>query len=399
MMNATQDDYYALLGISRNASASEIKKAFRRKAKELHPDTNKDPNAEAQFKDLGEAYSVLSDPQKRQVYDQYGAEGLKGGGFGGGAGGPQSWDFMNDFTDLSDVFNAFFGGGFPGGGRRNRGPARGDDLRTVLEVSFEEAAFGVKKEITVERLANCSHCDGTGAEPGTQPTTCPTCGGRGQVRQTTQTILGHFTQVTVCPQCNGKGHIIASPCQHCDGQGREAKTDTLTITVPAGVDNGTRLRVSGEGDAGAPGGPPGDLYVVIQVKEHAHFERDGYELLCRVPVCFTQLALGDSIELPLLSKPDEEPKSETVKVTAGTQSGHVLILRGQGIPYINNPNQRGDLHAVLEVQVPKKLDSEEKHLLQELQALQHSKLKKHREANDHPSFFSRLKDILSGSAG
>lgn len=384
-MNATMRDYYEVLGVAKGADAGAIKKAFRQKAKALHPDINPSPEAEAEFKELGEAYSVLSDPDKRQIYDTYGHEGLKGSG----GGGPGDWGFVNDFQDLSDIFSAFFGGGF-GGGRQRRpgGPMQGEDLRTVANLTFMEAVFGSPKDVEVTRLAACSPCGGTGAAAGSQPVACGTCGGQGQVRQTAQTLLGAFTQVVTCPACHGQGRVIQSPCPSCNGQARVQESKTLNITIPAGVDHGTRLRLGGEGNAGLFGGPPGDLYVVMQVESSTSFERDGVDVLCRLPVSYTQLVLGDSLEIPLLKGHD------TLKIPAGTANGHVLTLRHQGVPYLNNPNHRGDLHVRLEVQIPKKLPAEERDLLEKLHQVE--KAKQGQPDKHHPSFFSRLKESLLG---
>lgn len=387
MNAATPRDYYEVLGVERSASAAEVKKAFRRKAKELHPDTNKAPDAEAQFKELGEAYSVLSDQQKRQIYDQYGHAGLNGGGMGGGQ--PMDWDFMSEFTDLSDIFESFFGG-FGGRRRRGRQIRRGDDLRYDTELTFMEAAFGSKKDIEIERLVHCDTCEGSGAEAGSAPSTCSTCGGNGQVRQVAQTLLGQFVQVTTCPTCHGEGKIIQNPCTSCSGQGRKPAQKTLSITVPAGVDDGTRLRISSEGDVGPQRGPSGDLYVVLNVKPHEAFTRQGQDLYLKVPVTYTQLALGSTITIPLLNGKTD------FKVPAGTENGHVIVIRGEGIPYLNSPKQRGDLHVQLDIQIPKKLGSEERKLLEKLKTFEDEKREKHQHNQEHPSFFSQLKEALLG---
>lgn len=402
-MNAKQQqrDYYEVLGVPKSADAAAIKKAFRQKAKELHPDTNKSDTAEAQFKELGEAYAVLSDAQKRQVYDTYGHEGLQGSG-GGYGGGASSWGFMDEFTDLSDIFSAFFNGGFSGGGGRGsaNGPARGSDLRVSLKLSFMEAAFGCKKTVDVKRLDTCNTCEGSGAAPGTTPETCPQCHGHGQIRQTAQTMFGHFTQVVTCPQCHGTGQVLPHPCSDCHGEGRKEQVKPIELTIPAGVDSGTRLRVSNEGDAGWKSGPNGDLYVVINVAADAHFVRDGYDVASKIPVSFSQLALGDTITIPLLKG------EQTVKIPAGSASGTILTLRGEGIPQINQPQRRGDFHLHLEVQVPQKLSAAERELLQQLRKLEQERLAKKQptdtpkatgEEPAHPSgFFAKLKETLLG---
>jgi molecular chaperone DnaJ len=390
----TTRDYYDVLGVSKGADAKEIKKAFRTKAKALHPDTNPSPDAEAQFKELGEAYSVLSDSQKRQVYDQYGHEGLNGGAGGGyaGAGGyATNWDFMSDFGDLGDIFSAFFGGG-AGGGRRQA--ARGTDRRVVLSLTFMEAAFGAEKDVTVLRYDTCSTCDGSGAAPGTHAETCQQCGGHGQVRQSAQTMFGHFTQVVTCPACQGSGKVIRTPCPTCHGQGLEQKEETMTVNVPAGVDSGTNLRMSGGGDASpVPNGVPGDLFVVLDVEEDDHFIREGYDVLMKVPVCYTQLVLGDTIEIPLLKG------SHKLKIPSGTENGHIITLKGEGIPVLNQPGLRGNLLIRLEVQIPSKVAARERELLEQLHLLHTDKMKQKNLSHEDgkaSSFFSSLKSFLSG---
>ncbi|MEB3244612.1 MAG: molecular chaperone DnaJ [Vampirovibrionales bacterium] len=364
-------DYYDVLGVSRGASPEEIKKAFRKRAKDVHPDRNPTPEAEAEFKTLGEAYGVLSDPEKRRVYDTYGHQGLQSGGYSTG-----DWGFMDGFPDLSDVFASFFGGfASQGSGGRSRA-ARGEDIRSGLNLTFDEALFGVEKKLDVTRLCQCERCAGSGAEPGTQPVTCPTCGGNGQVRQTTQTIIGHFTQVTTCGQCQGLGYTIATPCQGCHGYGRSQKTNQIELTIPAGVDDGTRLRVAGEGDSGLMGGPPGDLYVMLNVTSHPVMRREGYNLCCTLGVSYPQLVLGAELFVDALQPPDKQgekakPIRQTIKVAPGTNSGHVVRVRDFGVPHLQNPKHRGDLLVTLELQVPKQPTPEEKKLLKQLEAIYH----------------------------
>jgi molecular chaperone DnaJ len=382
-------DYYEILDVARTADATEIKKAFRRKAKELHPDTNKNPEAESQFKELGEAYAALSDPQKRQIYDQYGHEGLRGSGGGGGA---NDWEFMSEFTDLSDIFSSFFGMGFGGQGGRGGGRKvrRGDDLRHDMSIEFAEAVFGCKQEIEINHLATCEVCDGSGSEAGSGPTGCPSCGGRGQVRQTAQTILGQFVQVVTCPTCSGAGQVVKNPCKPCKGQGRTPQKKKITLTIPAGVDNGNRLRVTGEGDAGPQGGVAGDLYVVLNVEPHKELVREEQDLFCKVPVSYSQLALGDTIEVPLLKG------KHTLKVPAGSANGKVFSVKGEGVPYLNNPNHRGDLHIELDVQVPRKLGGEERKLLERLRVLEAERFNHSEHDKSHPSFLGKLREALLG---
>ena len=384
-MSTTKRDYYDILGVSRSASPDEIKKSFRKKAKQYHPDTNKSPDAEGMFKELGEAYDVLSDTNKRQVYDNYGHDGLKSGGYQ-----PQ-WDFAEGFPDLGDIFASFFGGGFGGGGQRRRGgPQQGSDLRLDLSLEFTEAVFGTKKEITFTHLENCDTCDGSGASPGSGPTVCTTCGGQGQVRQTTQTIIGHFTQIVLCPNCQGSGSVIVNPCRSCHGQGRTAVEAKRSIVIPPGVDQGTRLRVAGEGDAGSKGGPPGDLYVVLQIKPHPEFKRDGYHLYSVQEVTYPTLALGGEVEVTTLDG------TERLKIPAGTKNGQIFPLKGAGVPHLNNNNKRGDHYVEVQVFIPTHLSGEEKKLLQKLNEIQQEKLKKDKARTNH-SFMGMFKEAFAGS--
>ena len=353
-------DYYEVLGVSRNASEDEIKKAYRKLARQYHPDMNRDnkEQAEEKFKEVSEAYEVLSDAGKKTQYDQFGHAafdpaqgggaggygGFGGGGYGGGAG-----------FDVGDIFESFFGGG---GGRRSGrpGPERGDDLRYDLKLSFEEAAFGVEKEIEISHDEQCDACHGSGAEPGTHADTCPDCHGTGQVQVAQQTILGRMMSVRPCSRCGGTGKIINTPCKKCSGKGRQRKRKKLTVKIPAGVDDGSRLRVSGEGQAGERGGPSGDLYVYLFVKEHALFERDGNDVLCEVPISIVQATLGAEIEVPTLDG------RLTFRVPEGTQPGTVFRLRDKGIPSLRGGG-RGDQMVRVKVVVPKKLTDKQKDLL------------------------------------
>jgi molecular chaperone DnaJ len=385
-MSTTRRDYYEVLGVGKSASPEEIKKAFRKKAKEYHPDTNKSPEAETLFKELGEAYDVLSDANKKQVYDNYGHDGLKSGGYQ-----PQ-WDFAEGFPDLGDIFASFFGSGFGGmGGQRRRGgPQPGNDLRLDLALEFTDAVFGTKKEITFTHLENCDSCQGSGASPGSGPTVCTTCGGQGQVRQTAQTIIGHFTQIVTCPNCQGNGSIIVNPCRACHGQGRSAVETKRSIVIPPGVDQGTRLRVANEGDAGIKGGPPGDLYVVLQIKPHPHFKREGYHLYTLQEVPYSIMTLGGEIEVHKLDG------IETIKIPAGTKNGHIFTLKNAGVPHLNNSNKRGDHYVEVQVDIPTHLGGEEKKLLQKLKELQLERLQRER-SQHHASFFGRMKEAIAGS--
>lgn len=384
-MSTTRRDYYDVLGVAKAASADEIKRAFRKRAKECHPDTNQSPDAEAQFKELGEAYDVLSDANKRQIYDNYGHEGLKNGGYQ-----PQ-YDFSDSFPDLGDIFSSFFGGGFGGGGgRRRSGPQQGNDLRMDMSLEFTEAVFGSKKDITFTHLENCDSCQGSGASPGSGPSVCTTCGGQGQVRQTTQTIIGHFTQIMACPGCQGTGSIIVNPCKDCHGQGRKAVETKRSIVIPPGVDQGTRLRVAGEGDAGIKGGPPGDLYVVLQIKPHAEFKRDGYHIYSLQDVTYPVMALGGEVEVTTLDG------TERIKIPAGTKNGHVFTLKGAGVPHLNNNSRRGDHYVEVQVGIPTHLTGEEKKLLQKLNELQQEKMRKDK-PRQSASFMGKVKEAFAGT--
>lgn len=349
-------DYYEILGVSRDADKEEIKRAFRRLARKYHPDVNKESGAEERFKEINRAYEVLSEPETRARYDRFGEAGI---GSGAGAGYP-------DFGDMgfADIFESFFSG-FTGGvgqqaGRRRGGPVRGDDLRLDLKLEFQEAVFGGEKEIRIPHLETCKVCNGNGAKPGTRPRTCPTCSGSGQVRRATRTPFGSFTQVSVCPTCNGEGQIVEDKCESCGGAGRKQETKKLKITIPAGVDNGTRLRVSGEGDAGARNGPPGDLYVYLFVKEHEEFQRDGINILSEMKISYLQAILGCRLEANTVDGPVE------LTIPPGTQPNTVLTLENHGVPKLGNPVSRGDHLIKILIDIPTRLTSEERELLTKL---------------------------------
>ncbi|WP_031513245.1 molecular chaperone DnaJ [Desulfofalx alkaliphila] len=369
-------DYYEVLGLSRDASADDIKKAYRKLARQYHPDVNPgDKEAEAKFKEAAEAYAVLSDPEKRSKYDRFGHAGANGQGFdfdGFGAGG---------FGGLDDIFDIFFGGG-----RRQRtGPQKGNDLRINMEISFKEAAFGVERDIQVPRTEHCETCNGSGAAPGTSPKKCGVCHGSGQIQQAANTPFGRVIQSRTCGNCNGTGQVIDRPCPTCRGTGTVRRTRSIHVKIPAGVDNGVRLRLNGEGEPGLRGGPPGDLYVFISVRPHKIFKRDGNEVFCEVPITFAQAALGDEITVPTLDGDVE------MKVPEGTQTGAVFRLKGKGIPYVNGAG-RGDQHVRVKVTTPTKLSDRQRELLKEFAALSGEKIPKGAEKG----FFRKVKDAFMG---
>lgn len=356
-------DYYEVLGVDKNASAADIKKAYKKMARKYHPDLNRDnpKAAEEKFKEVNEAYDVLKDPQKKAQYDQFGHAAFDGG-MGSGAGGFGGFGqggfggFGGGGEGFGDIFDMFFGGG----GRRSRqaGPERGNDLRYDLEISFEEAAFGKEVELNIPRTENCTTCHGTGAAPGTQPETCPDCHGSG-TRQTVQnTPFGRMVNQTTCNRCHGTGKIVKNTCSDCHGTGHKKVKRKIEVKIPKGVDQGARVRVSGGGEAGKLGGPNGDLYVYIFIKEHKVFKRDGYDVIVEVPVTFVQASLGAKVQVPTLDGPVD------VKIPAGIQSGKILRLRGKGVPHLRD-SSRGDEHVVIKVLTPQNLNQRQKELLQE----------------------------------
>ncbi len=352
-------DYYEVLGVSRSATQDELKKAYRKLARQYHPDVNKDdPQAEEKFKEINEAYQVLGNEEARAKYDQFGHSA-----FDGGAGGPGGFDFndFGGFGDFSDLFETIFGGGTRGSARSYQGPRRGPDLRYDLQVTLEEAAFGTEKAIEIPREETCSRCHGNKAEPGTPIKTCPTCNGAGQVQTTQRTPFGHFTSVRTCSSCNGQGKQVETPCKECRGSGLVKRVKRLTVKVPAGVDSGLKLRIAGEGGAGANGGPSGDLYVFVTVKAHKIFTRDGNDLWVEVPISFVQAALGDEIRVPTL---DGDSK---LTIPEGTQTGATFRVRDKGVPDIRG-FRRGDLRVRVKVVTPKKLTEEQKELLRKFGA-------------------------------
>lgn len=352
-------DFYEVLGVPKNASAAEIKKAYRKLAVKYHPDKNPgDAEAEDRFKELGHAYEVLSDEDKRAAYDRYGHQAFSGAGAGGFGGGGGFGGFHDPMDLFSQVFGGAFGGGFEeffGGGRRQRsGKQRGSDLRYDLEIPLEEAASGVVKELEIEHNCPCETCGTSGSRSGSGSQTCSTCGGRGVVARQ----AGIFIQQTTCPDCRGTGESITDPCSDCGGEGRIQKSSRIKIRIPAGVEDGTRLRSSGNGDAGVRGGTPGDLYVFLHVKEHDVFERDGRDLYCRMPLPFSTAALGGELEVPTLDG------SASIKIPAGTQGGTLFRVRGRGMPVLSS-SQKGDLHVEIQVEVPTRLSSDQQEKLRE----------------------------------
>ncbi len=355
MVNQRQKrDYYEVLGVPRNASEEEIKKAYRRLALKYHPDRNPgDKEAEERFKEASEAYEVLRDREKREIYDRYGHAGLEGTGFRGFTG------FEDIFSSFGDIFEEFFGFG----GRRSRRahPQQGASLRYDLEITLEEAFYGTEKEIRFPKLAICEECNGSGAQRGYGPEICPYCGGRGTVVK----AQGFFRISTTCTHCKGQGQIITRPCPRCTGYGKVRLEKKINVKIPPGVDNNSQLRIRGEGEPGENGGPPGDLFIVIQVKGHSFFEREGDDLVCEVPINFTKAILGGSVSLPILG-PEKELE---VEVKPGTQPGDVMRVPGQGMPVLGRPGERGDLYIKFKVVIPKKLSDEQKELLERLHQL------------------------------
>ena len=348
-------DFYQILGVNRDADADTLKSAYRKLARQYHPDVNKDPGAEDKFKEIGKAYEALADPETRARYDQFGEAGL-----GGAAGMPDMGD-MGGFGDLFETFFNGFGGQSSQGGRsQRRGPQQGDDLRYDLNIDFKDAIFGQQREIKIPHLETCEVCRGTGAKQGTGPTTCTTCGGSGQVRRATRTPFGNFTQVAECPTCNGSGQIIADPCTSCGGNGVKQVRKKLRINIPAGVDSGTKLRVSGEGNVGLKGGPPGDLYVFIKVKNDPNLKRDGINIYSEISVSYLQAILGDTVDIVTVDG------KVNLKIPSGTQPNSTLSLENKGVPRLGNPVARGNHQVLVKVKLPTRITEDERILLENL---------------------------------
>lgn len=369
-------DYYEVLGVEKGANAEDIKKAFRKAARQYHPDVNKAADAEEKFKEAKEAYDVLSDDQKRATYDRYGHvdpnQGMGGGGFNG-----------QDFGGFGDIFDMFFGGG--GGQRRNpNAPQRGNDLQYSMTIEFKEAVFGKEMDITIPRTETCETCHGNGAKPGTKAETCNVCKGSGQQEVVQNTAFGRIVNRRVCSACNGQGTLIKDKCNDCHGTGKVKKQRKIHVKIPAGVDDGAQLRVSGEGEAGTKGGPSGDLYIVIRVKSHDFFEREGDDIYCEVPLTFAQAALGDEIEIPTLT---EKVK---LKIPAGTQTGTFFRLKGKGVPRLRGYGQ-GDQHVKVVVVTPSNLTDEQKELLRQFSGLNGEYMHEKQQ-----SLFERMKKAFLG---
>lgn len=368
---ADKKDYYEILGVSKTATDDELKKAFRKKAKQWHPDAN--PNnkkeAEAKFKEVNEAYEVLSNPQKRQMYDQFGTADPQQAGFGGGpfGGGNGYYSYstsdFGDFGDLGDIFSSFFGGGFGGqrsSSRRNNGPRKGEDLNIGIDISFEESFLGVEKEIIVTRQETCSHCNGTGAKKGTNPIKCPTCNGTGNVTSYQNTILGRVQTRRTCSDCHGTGEIIKEPCENCHGKGTIRKSPKVKVKIPAGINDNQTVVLRGEGNPGVKGGPAGDLYITVRVRKSSIFKRDGNSVYCDIPVTITQATLGAELEIPMV-----DGSKEKYKIPEATQTGTQFTIRGKGFKSINSSMQGNFIFRVV-VQTPKKLTKEQRDLLMQL---------------------------------
>jgi len=375
-------DYYEILGVDKGADEKQIKKAYRALAHRFHPDVNDhDPDTEEKFKEATEAYEILSDPEKRNIYDTYGHDGLRGGGTGGPFGGGGA------FTDFGDIFETFFGGDMFGGGRggRRAGPARGSDLGVQIELDLHEAAFGTKRDVVVERVESCDACQGTGSEDPSAVTSCTECGGAGQVRTVRRTPFGQFMQAGACVACGGTGRSLENPCVECGGTARAGREQTLTVDIPAGIAEGQRIRLTGEGNAGANGGPSGDLYVEVAVTPHPDFDRQGDDIICRQDLTMVQAALGVTMAVPTLDGEEE------VHFSPGTQPGEVQVLRARGVPRLRGTG-RGDQHILANVMIPRDLDEHQRELLEELDeccGMEHY-------AEHSEGLFNRLRHLFTG---
>jgi molecular chaperone DnaJ len=381
-MTTQKRDYYEVLGVSKGASEEQIKKAFRKLALEFHPDRNKAEGAVEKFKEVNEAYQVLTDSEKRSNYDRFGHAGV-------GQNGAQGFDGFDNFGGFGDIFDTFFGGG---SGTQSRSRAsnarRGSDLQYSVNVEFEQAAFGAEREQEVRRTEVCRKCQGDRSEPGSQAIACPNCGGSGEIRRGSQSIFGQFVQVSACNKCLGEGKVISDPCLQCKGRGTEVRRRKLAVSIPAGIESGTQIRLTGEGEPGMNGGPPGDLYVSVRVKPHKLFRRDGYDIVHPQVINVAAAALGTTLKVPTL---DGEAD---VEVPPGTQTGDVIRLRGDGVPYLGRENQRGDHLITMVVQTPRRLDENQRRLLQELsESLGDSGSVD----DDDKGWFDKFKDSIGGT--
>lgn len=375
---ATKRDYYDILGLSRDATTEDVRRAYRQHALKYHPDRNKSQDAADKFKEINEAYQILTDPERRRAYDQFGHAGVEAGASAG-----QGFSGFEGFGGFGDIFDAFFGGG------TRRGPRPGRDIEVETGISFEEAAFGAEQRVTLERVETCSRCDGNRAEPGTDVERCSTCGGSGEVRRVQRNIFGQFTQVTSCTSCSGTGRTVRTPCSECRGRGRAPRKRNISVTIPAGIDDATRILLRGEGEAGEPGAPPGDLYVLVRVRPHEVFKRDGNNLLVEYEVNMAQAALGDTVDVPTLGGTRE------LKIPAGTQSGSVFRLRGEGIADVSS-GRRGDELVRVNVVIPTKLTDQQRRLLKELKGTLAEGAGP--SADGHHSgngWFDKIKDVIS----
>ena len=379
MTTSNKQDYYDLLGVQRGASDEDIKRAFRKLAMEYHPDRNKRDGAAEKFKEINEAYQVLSDSQKRAAYDRYGHAGVSGNG------GARGFEGFENFGGFGDIFDAFFGGATR---THPNAPRRGADLKYALTIDLEDAAFGVEKEVKLERIEVCGDCNGSRSAPGSSPGICGNCSGSGEVRRTHESVFGHFVQVVPCSVCHGEGRTIADPCDTCRGSGRERRSRTLEVAIPAGVEDGVQIRLRGEGEAGHNGGSPGDLYVLIRVRQHDTFQRTNNNILYTLPINMAQAALGTKVTVPTITGEDAE-----LEIPAGTQTGALFRLKNLGIPYIRS-SRKGDQLVTVDVQTPKNLSEEQRMLFEELA----------RSFGDDSTdigsqdkgFFDKLKDAISG---
>ncbi|MDD3839089.1 MAG: molecular chaperone DnaJ [Clostridia bacterium] len=379
--NVAKRDYYEVLGIDKNANDDEIKRAYRKLAKKYHPDLNQgDKQAEAMFKEVNEAYKVLSNPETRARYDRFGHAGAEQNGFGGGFGGFEGFDE----TGFGDIFDMFFGGtGFTGSRRRRNGPRKGADIRYDLDITFEEAAFGTKKTMKISKMDICGNCNGTGAKSGTEIEVCPKCDGTGEYQQVQSTPFGRFVNIKTCDKCHGAGKIIKEPCDKCHGKGKVRATKKISINIPAGIDSGQAITIREQGEPGEHGGPPGDLYVYINVKPHNLFERQGNDVYCEIPITFAQAALGTELEIPTL---DGKIK---FKIPEGTQTGTTFKIKNKGIPSLRGYG-RGDQFINVKISVPKKLNHEQKELLKKFEEATSGK----EIYEERKTFFKKMKDVF-----